>query len=143
MRVIVLGTSRNITLLNIAIERVAFLLFIHEVTHSNLDLDTSYPQAVHQSSRQIPGYHHKIDRNSFLPYPSQFTVYYRLMIHSPSFQQHRQTNHNIKCMTPDVFELHLLYKSNAILSYRLLSSSTLYLVDYMEWVTVITSLNDE
>jgi len=46
-------------------------------------------------------------------------------------------------MTPDVFELHLLYKSNTILSYWLLSFSTLYLVDYMQWVTVKTSLNDE
>ena len=127
MRVIVLGMSRNITLLNIAIERVAFLLFIHDVTYSNLDLDTSYPQAVHQSSRQIPGYHLNLGRNSVLPYPSQFTVYSRLMIYSLSFQHHRQTSHNIKFMTPEVFELHLLYRSNTILSYRLLSSSTLYL----------------
>jgi hypothetical protein len=59
MTVIVLGMSRNITLLNIAIEGVAFLLFIHEVTYSNLDLDTSHPQAVHQSPRQIPEYHLK------------------------------------------------------------------------------------
>jgi hypothetical protein len=33
MRVIALGMSRNITLLNITIERVAFLLVIHEVTY--------------------------------------------------------------------------------------------------------------
>jgi len=46
-------------------------------------------------------------------------------------------------MTPDVFKLHLLYKSNTILSYRLLSSSMLYLVGYMQWVTVKTSLSDE
>ena len=70
MRVIVLGMSRNITLLNIAIERVAFLLFIHEVTYSNLDRDTSYLQAVHQNSRQIPGYHLKLGRSCVLPYPS-------------------------------------------------------------------------
>jgi len=76
MRVIVLGMSRNITLLNMAIKRVAFLLFIHEVTYSNLDLDTSYPQAVHQSSRQIPGYHLKLGLTaSFLILPnSLFTV---------------------------------------------------------------------
>lgn len=140
MRVIVLGMSRNITFLNIAIERVTFLLFIHEFTYSNLDLDTSYPHAVHQRSRQIPGYHLKLGPNRFLPYPSQFTVYYRLMIYSLSFQQHRQTSHN-----KNVFLL--MYSSytcstNLILYYRLLSSSTLYLVDYMQWVTVKTSLGD-
>lgn len=143
MRVIVLEMSRNITLLNIAIERVAFLLFTHEVTYSNLDLDTSYPQRVHQRSRQIPGHHLKLSRNRLLPYPSQFIVYYRLMIYTLSFQQHRQTSHTIKFMTPNVFELHLLYKFNIILPYRLLSSSTLYLVDYMQWVTVKISLSDE
>ena len=59
-----------------AIKRVAFLLFIHEVTYSNLDLDTSYPQAVHQSSRQIPGYHLKLGLTaSFLILPnSLFTI---------------------------------------------------------------------
>ena len=46
-------------------------------------------------------------------------------------------------MTADVFKLHLLYKSNTILSYRLLSSSALYLVEYMQWVTVKTSLSEE
>jgi CRISPR/Cas system-associated protein endoribonuclease Cas2 len=138
MRVIVLGMSRNITLLNIAIERGAFLLFIHDVTYSNLDLDTSYPQAVHQSSRQIPGYHLKLGHNCV-----QFTVYYRLMIYSLSFQKHRQTSHNIKFMTADIYKLHLLYKSNTILSYRLLSSSALYLVDYMQCMTVTTFLSDE
>jgi hypothetical protein len=49
MRVIVLGMSQNITLLNIAVERVAFLHGIQEVTGSNLDLDTSNPQVDHQS----------------------------------------------------------------------------------------------
>ena len=72
MRIIVLGMSRNITLLNIAVERVAFLLFNHQVTYPNLDLDTISPQVVHQSSRQIPGYHLKLSRNCFLPFPSQF-----------------------------------------------------------------------
>lgn len=85
MRIIVLGMSRNITLLKIAVERVAFLLFNHEVTYSNLDLDTISPQVVHQSSRQIPGYHLKLGHNCFLPFPSQFTVCYRLMIYSLSF----------------------------------------------------------
>jgi hypothetical protein len=70
MRVIVLEMSRNITLLNIAVERVAFLLFIHEVTYSNLNLNNSYPQAVHYSSKQIPGYHLKLGRNCFIPYLS-------------------------------------------------------------------------
>jgi hypothetical protein len=65
------------------------------------------------------------------------------MIYSLRFQQHCQASHNIKFMTPDVFKLHLLYKSNTILSYRLLSSSMLYQVGYMQWVTVQTSLSDE
>jgi hypothetical protein len=46
-------------------------------------------------------------------------------------------------MTPDVFKLHLLYKSNTTSSYRLLSSSMLYLVGYMQWVIVKTFLSDE
>jgi hypothetical protein len=49
MRVIVLGMSQNITLLNIAVEKVEFLHAIQEVMGSNLDLDTSHPQVVHQS----------------------------------------------------------------------------------------------
>ena len=141
MRVIVLGMSRNITLLNIAIERVTFLLFIHEVTYSNLDLDTGYSQAVHQRSRQIPGYHLKLGRNRFPPYPSHFTVYCRLMMYSLSFQQHRQTSHNKNVLLPMYSSYTCL--TNLIIYYRLLSSSMLYVVDYMQWVTVKTSLSNE